>query len=126
MSEGPCASNLLFGCGRVIKSDALRSLKFSHSTFQHHRPSTAHGGGIVVERVFRDAIDDARKAGWDQGVQDGDAEWVKKYDNMKLAAHKYRAKAKVGCPLSFVALQEPVCMAGLCCRCRCRCVGVWL
>ena len=103
-----------------------RSLEEIKMSDVYKASRTAHGGGIVVERVFRDAIDDARKAGWDQGVQDGDAEWVKKYDNMKLAAHKYRAKAKVGCPLSFVALQEPVCMAGLCCRCRCRCVGVWL
>jgi hypothetical protein len=47
-------------------------------------------------------------------LQEGDAEWVKKYDSMKLAAHKYRAKAKVRYPTlprppppSFPTLLQP-------------------
>ena len=71
---------------------SLEEIKLSDA---YRSTQALHDGGIVVERVFRQAMDTARKQGWDQGVQEGDAEWVKKYDSMKLAAHKYRAKAKV-------------------------------
>jgi hypothetical protein len=54
-----------------------------------------HDGGIITERVLREALTHAREQSYAAGAREGDAEWSRKYDSMKLAAHKYRAKAKV-------------------------------
>ncbi len=49
----------------------------------------------MVERVFREEIARAREAALADGRAEGEEEWNRKFDNMKVAAYKYRAKAKV-------------------------------